>query len=150
MTNIAETIKNIMIDNGLDKVKIYNDDSKCIVVQGKLNTDYIVTFKSNNNEDNLEYYTVLKNSIDKRTTTIWNNTNVESFPSIIHVAKLYTTNKSFNAVKNTSDKVKKSHYQLIMPIGLTVGIVLCGIFGILLGNQIRNLCSKNENIELIR
>ena len=149
MTNIAEKVKNIMMDNGLNKVKIHNNDSKCIVVQGKLNTNYVVTFKSKNNENNLEYYTVLKN-IGKRTTTIWNNISIEDFLSIIHIAKLYTTNKSFDTIKNTSDKVNKSRHQSIMPIALTIGIALCGVFGIYLGNQIQNLCSKNENIEFIR
>jgi hypothetical protein len=148
--SIAEKIKNVMMDNGLDKVKIYNDNSKCIVVQGKLNSDYIVTFKSNNSEDNLEYYTVLKSNINKRTDTIWNNTTVENFPLIIHIAKLYVSNNLPNVVTSNSNEIKKSHYQRFMPLALTVGIIIFSVVGVYLGIQIRNLCSKDENIELIR
>jgi hypothetical protein len=148
--SIAEKIKNVMMDNGLNQVKICNDNSKCIVVQGKLNSDYIVTFKSNNSEDNLEYYTVLKSNINKRTDTIWHNTTVESFPLIIHIAKLYASNNLPNAVTSNSNEIKKPHYQRFMPLTLTVGIIIFSVVGVYLGIQIRNLCSKNENIELIR
>ena len=145
MTSIAKNIEQIMQDNGLDKVKIYHDNSSNVVVQGNLDHTYSLTFKNANHEDikQYEHYVVLKNKKNQRTITIWKQVNIQNFQAIIKSAKIYTGLNSENT--------KKSHRSLMIPVTLMIGIIMCGVTGIFLGNIIRNICfqHKIEQVEIL-
>ncbi|BAY82567.1 hypothetical protein NIES267_20490 [Calothrix parasitica NIES-267] len=155
MTTIARNIEKIMLENGLSKVKIHQDNSECIVIQGNLDNTYALTFKNIDNKKyndikEHEHYVVLKNKENQRTITIWKQVNIQNFKSLIESAKIYAginasgTIEIPNGLTINSDKTKKYHRSLIVPITLTIGVIICGTTGIFLGNTIRKICFQSE------
>ena len=100
---------------------------------------------------------VLKNKKNQRTITIWKQVSIQNFKSLIESAKIYAginpseTIEIPNGVTINSDNTKKYHHSLIVPITLTIGMLICGVTGIFLGNTIRNICfqSEVEQIEIL-
>lgn len=161
MTNIAKNIEKIMLESGLDKVKNYsnNNNNKFVVIQGNLDNTFTLTFKNEENDNDIEeseYYVVLKNRKLGRTITIWKQVSTHNFKSLIKSAKIYTgidapeTKKMPHEKTVNSDNTKKPHRSSLIPITLTIGILLCSVTGIYLGNTIRNICFQSgiEQVEM--
>lgn len=137
---LAEKIERIMQANGFTSVKIRQNDTQAITVDGRIGNKGKVTVRIDWNDD--KRYLLLSD-VYKGTDILWKKIDVDDLDNIINAATNLVHPKEENR-NITESRNASSHKNWRMNLVLAGLVLIAIVSGVYLGRELRTYCQLHQ------